>query len=242
MLAAFRRGRFIASDGSPSRSRLALVGDEPAHVLGRQCAAGRARRRGRRAPGRRPVPVAALRIPSKTPPLRGQRGDCSRPARWSQTRSRSQRCGIAGQVDVAGATGEPHAEVVGEDEAGVAGLGRGEVDQPQPAQDRLGRSGRPPAGQPCGGRIIAAQVVSERSPCSRHVVHQALQPGPAPTARAGPRVCMNRPHWISARTSGRRPQQVDLPRAAAPPRPSRTTGETPARRRTRSGTAGRRCS
>ena len=50
---------------------------------------------------------------------------------------------------------------------------------------------------------------------------------------------MNRPHLISARTSGRRPTQVDLPGPRTVRAWWRTSGETLPRRRSRSGPAGR---
>ena len=90
---ALPSGRLHRQRRQPVAFAVALVGDEPAHVLAVEQprvvpAAGRVDLQ------EHAQFVAALRIASKTPPVRGSAATAAAPARWSQTRSRSQRCGM----------------------------------------------------------------------------------------------------------------------------------------------------
>ena len=130
---------------------------------------------------------------------------------------------------------EPHTEVVGLDETGVLGLGGGEVDQSQLVQDLLDdRAGevRGSAGAEREADQRLDVVVATRG-------HQRADPPQVPSGGPGALGVDEQAPLDLRAHQWPQTQQIDLP---GPPRCRawwRTTDETPPRRRSRSGPAGR---
>ena len=142
----------------------------------------------------------------------------------------------AGEVEMAAPVRKPDPEVVGLDESGVAGIGRGVVDQPQLALDLLGdRAGHLRTAADVG--LQADQRVELQVAAGGH---QRPEPPELPALRPGA-AGVDEQSPLDLRGHQRpQPEQVD-PAAARWRRAWwRTSGGTPARRRSRPAPA-RRC-
>lgn len=166
MMLADPPGRLMASEGSCVAFAVALVGDEPTHVVAVQRA--------------RVVPAAGCVALKEGAEFDGGPPDSVDDTGGAGAPWRLQQVGeiVPGQVpqpalrdisevDMTGPVVESHPGVLGLQEPGVLRLGGSEVNQPQLVQDLLGdRTGE--LGAPTGAELEADQRVHVLGPAGRH--------------------------------------------------------------------------
>ena len=138
------------------------------------------------------------------------------------------------QVDAAAAVVEFPAEVLGEDVAGLPGLRRRDVEGMQAAGDGGGNEGALPAGRLAQAGIAGGQVGEGAQAAVAAVVGKALDRGQFPLPVLPPGMPAHAPLDLGPQQRVQAPE-IDLVRAAALLRSSRTSGGRPACRRARQG-------
>ena len=151
----------------------------------------------------------ARRVWSKVPPVRGHDGDRRTSAKWSQNKVSQPPLGDPVQVDAAAAVGEPPAEVLGEDVAGLPGLLGRDVEGMQAGRDGGRDAGAIAAGCLTQAGVAGVQVGEGAQAAVAAVVGKALDRGQFPLPVLPPGVPVHAPLDLGPQQRVQAPE-VDL--------------------------------